>query len=495
MKKLASNNYFFLLTLMLGMGFLLGSCEKDELQDPSLENLDNDLQISVSEEAVELDERFISNEISFNWTTGTNRGTNAAISYTLEIDLAENDFSDPLMLPVEGEKARYSYSIDHGTLNQRLLTSGLQAGETYELKARVIADVAGKEVESQTAQTPFIITTFKPVSSTLFLVGDATPNGWDIKNAVKLNASTSERGVFTWEGPLTEGNFKFAVSRDDCFCQDFYTRNAEDAGIIVYNEAGSGDDIQWAVEEADTYRLRVDLLNKTFSMEPVEGAPFSDIYMVGDATDSGWNIDEPVPFTQSDEDPFIFTYEGNLNPGSFKILAGETGDFCGEWYRPLENEQAPVNGTVEQRAGCEPDYNWAITEETAGRYRVILNTGDNSIRFEKVQLYIVGDGSPSDWDINTPQALNYEDGEFVFTGELGGINPTGEFKFSKDAGDWCGGEWIVSAEDGQSVDNTAHMIAIGCEGPDNKWKLQEGDAGNYEIRINLDEETMSIIRL
>ena len=494
MKKIAINNYFFLLTLLLGTGFLISSCEQDELEDPSLENVDKELALTVSETELELEESFINKVLDFNWTTGTNQGTNAAILYTLEVDLVENDFSDPLLVLVQDEKIRYSYSIDHGTLNHLLLQEGLQPGETIELKARVIADVAGDVVGEQVSQTTFTVTTFKPVSNTLFLVGDATPNGWDIEKAVQLTASTAQRGLFTWEGPLTEGNFKFAVNRDGCFCQDFYTQG-EDPGVIIYNEGGSGEDIQWTVEEADTYRIKVDLLNKTFSMEPVEDAPFSELYIVGDATESGWNIDDPAAFIRSEEDPFIFTYTGNLNPGNFKILAGETGDFCGEWYRPLENGQAPVNGIVEQRAGCEPDYNWTITEETAGRYRVILNTKDNSIRFEKIQLYIVGDGGPSGWDINTPQALVYENGEFVFTGALGAENPTGEFKFSNQVGDWCGGVWVNSANPSQSISNTDFIRTVGCDGPDNKWKLQEGDAGEYEIRIDLDNETMTINRL
>lgn len=490
MKKIFELRHFFLLALILGSGMMV-SCDSDELEDPSFDNIDDELNLTASASELQLQEQFINNQLTFNWSTGTNKGTGAAIAYTLQIDLAGNDFSDPLLIPVEAEKTRYSYTIDHGTLNNRLLEQGLSAGETYELQARVIADVADGDVAAQIATTAFSVTTYKPVSSQLFLVGDATPNGWDIKKATALTASTSERGVFTWEGPLTEGNFKFAVSRDDCFCQDFYTKDPNDDGIIVYNEGGSGEDLQWTVTEADNYRVRVDLLNKTFSMEPVEDAPFDQLWIVGNATESDWDIDNPAAFTRSEEDPFVFTYEGNLNPGNFKILAGETGDFCGEWYRPLEDGQAPVDGSVKQRAGCEPDYKWTVTEETAGRYIVSLNTGNNTIKFTPVNVYIVGDATPSGWDINTPQALTYENGDFVFNGDL----TAGDMKFSKYVGDWCNGEWIVSAENGQSIDNTAHKISIGCVGPDNKWKLLEGDAGTYEIRINLDTDNMSITKL
>ena len=483
-----------MMILALFVGILSVSCESDELHDPSFDNIDDELNLSVSGSDLELEEQFLNNEVTFNWSTGTNNGTNSAINYTLAIDLAENDYADPIMEPVEGEKNRFSYAIDHGTLNNRLLESGLNPGETYNLKARISAEVAtGGDI--QTSETNFSVTTFKPVSDKLFMVGDATPNGWDIANATELSASSSQRGVFIYEGPLTAGDFKFAVSQDDCFCQDFYTKDPDDDSIIVFNEGGSGDDIPWTITEEGNYKIRIDLLNKTISIEPVEDAPFSKLWMIGDATESGWNIDSPAEFTQSSEDQFIFTYKGNFNPGEFKIFAGPLGDFCGEWYRPSQDDVAMMNGAVEQNAGCEPDNTWLVTEETTGRYRVTLNTADNTIRFEQIKLYIVGDGSPSGWDIANPVELTYNNGDFVFNGELGTNNPTGEFKFSNQTGDWCGGEWVNSATASQPIDNTDFIRTLGCEGPDNKWKLQDGDAGSYEIRINLDTETMDITRL
>lgn len=492
MKKLFSIKYFFLLALVLGAGMMSVSCDSDELDDPALEDVDNELSLSVSEDTLELDEQYISNQLGFNWTTGTNRGTGAAIEYTLEIDMAGNDFSDPLLSLVENEKTVYSAIIDHGTLNNWLLENGLNPNESYELEAKVTADVTAESVESQAATVGFQVTTYKPVSSKLFLLGDATPNGWDVSNATQLNASTSQRGVFTYEGKLSPGNFKFAVSRDDCFCQDFYTKDPDNDNLIVYNEGGSGEDIQWTITEEDTYKLKVDLLNKIISIDTVADAPFSELWILGDATESGWNIDSPASFTQDGENSFIFTYTGNLNPGDFKIFAGPLGDFCGEWYRPFEAGQTLMNGEVDQRAGCEPDYNWTVTEETQGRYKITLNTSDNTIQFERVKLYIVGDGSPSGWDINTPMELTYDNGDFVFNGELGAENPTGEFKFSNQVGDWCGGLWVNAANASQAISNTDFTRTAGCEGPDNKWKLQEGEAGTYEIRINLDAETMSI---
>lgn len=492
-----SNNIkkFFLCFFGLVVSLVIFSCQGDELDEISYDIVNDQLSLKVNEKEVTLDEQLIERELGFTWSTGTNNGTGAAIRYTLEIDLAGSDFSDPLLSPVEGEKITYTWSIDHGTLNNILLERGLDPEKTYDLEARVTAQVADATVDKQTAAATFAVTTFKPVSDQLFIVGDATPNGWDIGKAIELAASTMHRGVFIYEGKLVPGNFKFAVSRDGCFCQDFYTRDPNDASKIVYNLGGSGEDIQWTVTEEDSYRITVDLLNKTLLMEPMEDRPFSELWILGDATESGWDINNPAPLAESPENPFIFTYEGNFKPGGFKIFAGPLGDFCGEWYRPSKDNQALINGPIDQRAGCDQDYKWLVTDQTQGRYRITLNTQTNSIEFEKVNLYIVGDGSPSGWDIASPLMMSYEDGFFVFNGELGADNPTGEFKFAKETGDWCAGEWVNSAVNGQSVSNTEFIITQGCEGPDNKWKLKEGEAGTYEIRINLDSEMMTITKL
>ena len=45
-------------------------------------------------------------------------------------------------------------------------------------------------------------------TSTLFMVGDATPNGWSIDAPTPLTASEEDPLVFTWEGGLKTGEMK-----------------------------------------------------------------------------------------------------------------------------------------------------------------------------------------------------------------------------------------------------------------------------------------------
>lgn len=471
------------------------SCN-DELVDHSFDTQDT-LEVSISNNEIDMKEAFFDTDIDFNWSTGTNQNTGAAIRYTLQLDQASGDFSNPITTFVSDAQNTFNYKVNYGTLNQLLLDNGLEPNQSYDLTAKITANIANDAVPTQIATVDFIASTFKPVTQQLFIVGDATPNGWNIGSATELRSSTSQRGLFIYEGVLTPGNFKFAVSQEDCWCQDFYTKDENDDSKIIYNEGGSGDDVQWTIETEDHYRITIDLLNKTIGIEvyipvdPDEPA-FSNLWIVGDASASGWDVDAPVAFKQNEDNPVEFIYEGTLAPGNFKILAGSLGDWCGDWYRPSSDNQDLISGSVEQNDGCDVDNKWQVTEATQGRYVIKVNTIDNTISFNKVILYIVGDGGPNGWNINNPDPMTYENGEYVFIGALGADNPIGEFKISKYKGDWCDGDWLNSATPDQSIYNGAYIITHGCDGPDNKWKLQDGQAGNYEIRINLDTEEMTI---
>lgn len=476
------------------MMFLL-SCN-DDLIDKSFDVQDT-LDISISNNDIILEELFFESAIDINWSTGTNQNTGAAIKYTLQLDHASGDFLNPISTFVSEAQNTYAFSINYGNINQLLLDTGLAADQSYDLSAKIIASVANASVPTQSATVDFSVKTFKPVTQQLFIVGDAAPNGWSISSATELKASTTQRGVFIYQGVLNPGNFKFSVSQEGCWCQDFYTKDATDDYKIVYNEAGSGEDLQWRVETEDNYKVTLDLLNKTIGIEtyvpvdPDEPA-FPNLWIIGDATESGYNIDSPVAFKQNKNKPIEFIYEGALNPGNFKIFAGPLGDWCAEWYRPSMDNQELINGSVEQNSGCDIDNKWIITEATKGRYKITVNTFDNTISFKKVSLYLIGDAGPNGWNINNPSPMTYENGEYVFVGALGSDNPTGEFKISKFSGDWCEGDWINAAVPNQSINNVAYINTSNCDGPDNKWKLQVGQAGNYEIRINLDTEVMKI---
>ncbi|MGN1260259.1 MAG: SusF/SusE family outer membrane protein, partial [Alloprevotella sp.] len=167
-------------------------------------------------------------------------------------------------------------------------------------------------------------------TSTLFMVGDATPNGWNIDAPTELTASEADPLIFEWEGALNPGEMKLCLtpgSWDAPFIRP--VENGTEIGKSEIKDAAfqmhAGDpDEKWRVAEAGIYHLTFDLRNWTMSTAYVGGKPTEPIvpieaenlYIVGDATPNGWNIDSPTQLVK--ESQYIFTYEGVLNAGEFK---------------------------------------------------------------------------------------------------------------------------------------------------------------------------------
>lgn len=48
-------------------------------------------------------------------------------------------------------------------------------------------------------------------TSTLFMVGDATPNGWSIDDPTPFTQNADDPMLFTWEGTLNTGEMKLCL--------------------------------------------------------------------------------------------------------------------------------------------------------------------------------------------------------------------------------------------------------------------------------------------
>lgn len=115
------------------------------------------------------------------------------------------------------------------------------------------------------------------------------------------------------------------------------------------------------------------------SATPFDPPPYSKLWMVGDATPNGWNIDGPTPMQQDLTDPFVFFYEGQLNAGEFKIPT-TTGNWGTDFYMPLTNHQDISLPDVQLVVGGNPDLKWQIT--VAGNYKITLNLFSETIEIK-----------------------------------------------------------------------------------------------------------------
>lgn len=167
-------------------------------------------------------------------------------------------------------------------------------------------------------------------------------------------------------------------------------------------------------------------------------------------------------------------------------MTGTKGDWCGEWYRPLVDNQDLSATGVEQNSGCTNDNKWKVTSASAGRYKITLNTASNSIKFEPVNIYLIGDATPNGWNMGSLTPMQKNGSVYTWTGQL---NP-GEFKFTKFNSNWCDGTEIIAATANQTIANTAFKLRDNCQGDDNKWKVSA--SGTYTITLNLDTNSLEI---
>lgn len=469
--------------LILPVFALLASCN-DDLDNPVFAT--EELALNLSADELNLTPADYNRKMTFSWTTGNNNGTGSSISYVLEIDKLENNFANPISYEL-GQNT-YTYDINLATLNQMVLnTFGGQVGQSLAMQSRIIASFGGNVIENQVAYADFTVTPYAPLTSQLFIVGDATSAGWGIGAAPQMVQSTTNPYEFVYSGQMFPGNFKFPVSQEGCWCQDFYTRDASDPGKMVHNIGGSGDDLQWSITDPGSYKVTVNILNLTITIAEMDAPPFEQLFIVGDASPSGWNVDNPQAFTVTDN-PFVFTYEGNFSAGHFKILAGMTGDWCGQWYRPLV-DNAPITGTsVAQNSGCDEDFKWEVTAAQAGRLKITLDTANNIITIQPVDVYLIGDATTNGWNMGSLVPMTKNGSVYTWSGTL----VAGEMKFVKFNSGWCSGQEIIADTPNQSIFNTTFRTVDNCNGDDNKWRVTPAQASNYTITLDLNTNTLTI---
>jgi len=109
-------------------------------------------------------------------------------------------------------------------------------------------------------------------------------------------------------------------------------------------------------------------------------------------------------------------------------------------------------------------------------------------------LYFLGDATPVGWNIGSPEKMNQNETD-PYVWEWEGELTAGEFKFPTFKGDWCDGVWINASQPNQVLTATDYITTSGCDGPDYKWRVNSQDAGDYNIAVDVKNETIHIISI
>lgn len=457
--------------VLTGMMIFFTSCQKEEGNDIILAG-----ELSLSSTSADIVLSQINNDnvaVTLNWTTGTNKGTGASISYVLQIDKVGNNFANPYTFDMG--KAVYAKSFSVSQLNSSLLEEyGAVAWVGFNLEARVIATIYSSPINQQISQVINIkVTPYEPVSTTLYILGDATVNGWDASKAIALTPDADDPTVFTFRGALGVGSYKFITTLGQLLPS--YNRGTDDTHL-VYRTSDSEPDNAFTVTEAGVYNIKVSLLDLTIKSVKLDVPVYDHIYMVGDASPNGWDISAATELIQDQDNPAIFTYTGVMKPGDFKFPVNRNSDWGQDMFMKLSDS------TMYLHHGGDPDDSkWTITKK--GYYVIKLNIIDNTITMSRTKLFMVGSATPIGWSIDKAIELTEDatDGcVFTYSGPM----VAGEFKFPVNRNTDWGQDMYMR------VDDTHMYRHVGGAADDNKWNITSD--GNYVITANIETLIISI---
>ncbi|MDU1904624.1 MAG: SusF/SusE family outer membrane protein [Dysgonomonas sp.] len=244
----------------------------------------------------------------------------------------------------------------------------------------------------------------------IYLVGDATPTGWDNTKSEEMRVLYEREGndvfpCYRWTGFLKKGHFKFILKRGT-WISLVPTARAHESIIPGYchelSENYQGD-YRFNITEEGEYDIFVWYKNGDYSLELITIKKDQDVYLLGEATSAGWSNNNPIKMNiekvEGDRFRTLYTWEGYLNTGHFKFITEP-----GTW-----NSLVPVNAAHYDASSEEKhpftniyrgDYRFFVTE--AGNYKMTFSLREKWFTLTKSTdsrstIYLVGDATPTGW--------------------------------------------------------------------------------------------------
>ena len=455
---------------------LLTGCKKEDYMELFKEG--KPFELKAPKENVALDAANPEQEaVKFTWTAASNYGTNAAITYTFQMDVQGNNFAGGISENLGREAYERVYKNEE--LNNLLLSTFKVATDTeVTMEVRIIAQVASGEGMKQHSNVKTVVfKTHTPISNTLYIIGSAAPHGWSADQAEEMKPVEGTPKAFAWSGRLSAGEIKFITTKSQFIPS--YGKGSNNNELHFRKTDADNSDEKFTIAESGVYTVKVNLINLTISITKGEAPEYTELWFVGEPT--SWSFKK---MTVDPTDPFVFHYNADLgNGGEFKIGTKE-GDWSAVFFRPKENNTAEGSDLPVKKWAGDPDYKWKIS---AGTYKITLNTRTMKIDIVPFTpytgMYMIGSATDAGWDINNPIAMTVDNSNpnvFTWEGDL----KAGELKFSCDKkSDW-GGDWFLAAKADKAPAGVEEPMIFSAHGsnPDNKWKISE--AGTYKITLN-----------
>jgi starch-binding outer membrane protein SusE/F len=295
------------LTLLLAFALLAQSCSDDAL-DPVVKLGGAPAILSpAGGAAFVLEEANAANILSgFSWSAA-DFGFDAAVTYTLEVDKAGNDFAEAVTLGVTSGLSLDNITVEK--LNAIMLAKELTDGVAADLEIRVVAKVSD-DVETLVSPTvSFKATPYETVVVYPQLQVPGSYQGWDPSNNSTIIFSTKSDEKY--EGyvyvPDVDSKHKFTKGLS-------WDVNWGDDGGDGTLEPNGADIV---LVDAGMYRFNVDLNALTHT------STLTNWGLIGSATPTGWDSDTDMAYDAATGHLTITT---DLVAGEIKFRANDAWD-------------------------------------------------------------------------------------------------------------------------------------------------------------------------
>lgn len=334
-------------------------------------------------------------------------------------------------------------------------------------------------------------------ANSISLIGEATPGGWSLDNAVAMKPTAD--GVFEFVGDLKDGSLKLITQND--FAPSYGPQTNGDSLVIgtvelAYRASYEDPDNAFAVK-AGRYSLVLDLSGEIAKLTVADGTGLADkwyveypdtLYAVGDATMAGWTATEAIALSETADNSGIYVDTLLLKSGELKFLNQK--DWGAGYGARVANEPINNAGVYALAALDSTDMKFKVALLHATEFVVEVNVVEGSLTLTALailypeKLYILGD-AVGGWslDTNAQEMTLVEEGVFTWSGSL----VEGEMKFFVDK-DFSASAYGAVAN-GTSIATSGEYAIELLGGEDKKFVATESQV---EMTIDLKEMKMVV---
>lgn len=364
--------YALVIASLIGM---MTSCSHD-LDAPTPAPLETGT-LSVSKSEVVIDIANPSNEaVTFAWTAPKNTMIVYKLIFTAG---AKSD-------TVDVQSNTVSKKFTNAEFNNILVDNlGLEIGKVVQLNVVLHAKVTvnDKEATSEAITMSAMPSEKGPAYTKLWIVGDATPNGWNIDAPNVMANDPTSIYQFKFNDVLNAGEFKIPVTTGN-WSTDFYmppVNNPDLSSTDVQLIPGGNPDNKWRIEDAGAYKILLNISSSPF-IRITPFVPYENVYILGDATTAGWDVDHPIAMTADAGDDNVFTWTGELSKGQFRFPLS-VGNMEGDIFMAPSSDAGLNSTQVAFAPDGTPVNNFKVNSGEGGIYKITLNQLKETISIVK----------------------------------------------------------------------------------------------------------------